>query len=148
MYPGFSGGPLVDVAGRVLGMNSSALSRGASLTVPVSTLLQVVDELRAHGRVRRGYLGVSIQPVQLSPSLAEKLEQTHGLIVMAVHPGAPAEQASLMLGDILIKFGDRPIRRLDDLMAALAEDQVGSRVLLQIVRGGDLIEKEVTIGER
>jgi S1-C subfamily serine protease len=148
MYPGFSGGPLIDVAGRVLGMNSSALMRGVSLSVPVPTLRQVIEDLHAHGRVRRGYLGVSIQPVELPAALGRELDQATGLMVMAVHPGGPAEDAGVMLGDILVRFDELPIRRLDDLTAALSGDRVGSTVLLRILRGGALAEKQVVLGER
>jgi S1-C subfamily serine protease len=148
MYPGFSGGPLIDVSGCTLGMNSSALVRGVSLTVPVSTLRQVVADLQAHGYVRRGYLGVSVQPVQLPPALGEQLGQSTGLMLMAVHPDGPAERAGMMLGDILVRFDDRPVRRLDDLTSALGGDRVGSTASLQLVRGGSVEYKQVVIGER
>ncbi|MCH8206774.1 MAG: serine protease, partial [Chloroflexi bacterium] len=73
MYPGFSGGPLVDAAGQVLGLNTSALLRGVSLTVPVPTLRRVVDDLLAHGRVRRARLGIGIQPTRLPQPMADQL---------------------------------------------------------------------------
>jgi S1-C subfamily serine protease len=69
MYPGFSGGPLVNAGGEVLGLNTSALLRGISITVPGTTLRQVVGALLSHGRVRRGYLGVGAQPVRLPGNL-------------------------------------------------------------------------------
>jgi S1-C subfamily serine protease len=148
MYPGFSGGPLIDVSGRVLGMNSSALVRGVSLSVPVPTLRQVAADLQAHGHVRRGYLGISIQQVQLPVVLGEQLGQSTGLMVMAVHPDGPAEDAHLMLGDILVRFDEHPIRCLDDLMVALTGDRVGSTASLQLIRGGSLEYRQVVVGER
>ncbi|MDH3604679.1 MAG: S1C family serine protease, partial [Candidatus Tectomicrobia bacterium] len=81
MYPGFSGGPLLNAAGQVVGMNTSGLLRDASLTVPVSTLRGVVDMLLAHGRVRRGFLGVSTQLVRLPAALAESVGQETGLLL-------------------------------------------------------------------
>ncbi|MBE0690757.1 MAG: trypsin-like peptidase domain-containing protein, partial [Anaerolineae bacterium] len=101
MYPGFSGGPLVSAAGPFLGMNSSALLRGVSVTIPAATLRRVVETLLAHGKVKRGFLGVSAQPVRLPSAIAESAGQETGLLLAVVEPGSPAEAASLMLGDTL-----------------------------------------------
>ena len=87
--PGFSGGPLVDVAGQVLGLNTAGLLRGTIVTVTAPTLRRVVDSLRAHGRIRRGYLGVAAHAVRLPLALAGQLQQNTGLLVIAVEPGAP-----------------------------------------------------------
>jgi S1-C subfamily serine protease len=84
MYAGFSAGPLVDVAGRVAGLNSSALARGVSVTLPTATVRRVVETLLAHGKVRRGYLGVSTQRIRLSSALAEQVGQETGLLVNQV----------------------------------------------------------------
>lgn len=148
MYPGFSGGPLVDVEGRVVGLNSSALLRGITLTIPTPTLDRVVDTLLAHGRIRRGYLGVGAQPVRLPEALATQLDQETGLLLVSVVPGGPAEQGSLFLGDIIVSLAGRPVRHLDDLLALLGEAQVGIPASVRIVRGGQLQELSVIIGER
>ena len=148
MYPGFSGGPLVDVEGRVVGLNSSALLRGITLTIPTPTLDRVVDTLLAHGRIRRGYLGVGAQPVRLPEALATQLDQETGLLLVSVEPGGPAEQGSLFLGDIIVSLAGRPVRHLDDLLALLSEAQVGIPASVRIVRGGQLQELSVIIGER
>jgi S1-C subfamily serine protease len=87
MYPGFSGGPLVDASGRVIGINTSALLRGTSLAVPTATVSRVVADLLAHGQVRRGYLGVGTQPARLPARLAEQLGQETGLLLVSVEPG-------------------------------------------------------------
>jgi S1-C subfamily serine protease len=84
MYPGFSGGPLVDVEAKLLGMNSSALLPGVSIAVPVSSLKLVTQALLTHGRIRRGYLGVSTQRVSLPRTVREELGQKKGLLVVAV----------------------------------------------------------------
>ena len=92
MYPGFSGGPLVDVESRVLGLNTSALARGLSLAVPVDTIERVVKSLMTHGRIRRGYLGIGAQPVRLPEALAKDLGQESGLLLVSVEEGSPADQ--------------------------------------------------------
>lgn len=148
MYPGFSGGPLLSAAGEVIGLNTSALLRGASLTVPAATLRRVVEALLAHGRVRRGFLGIGSQPVRLPDALAATLGQETGLLLVSVEPGSPADQAGLLLGDTLVALGDQRIRHMDDLQAALSADRVGQTVTARIVRGGEVQERPVTIGER
>jgi S1-C subfamily serine protease len=148
MYPGFSGGPLVDVNGEVLGLNTSALLRGISLAVPTPTVRQVVETLLAHGRVRRGYLGVGAQPVRLPADLAESLGQETGLLLVSVEPGAPADAAGLTLGDTIVALDGQPVRHMDELLALLGADRVGASVPISIVRGGQAQELTVTIGER
>jgi len=148
MYPGFSGGPLVDVNGQVLGLNTSALLRGISLTVPALTLQQVVQTLLAHGRMRRGYLGVGTQPVHLPAALAQQLGQETGLLIMSVNPSSPAEKAGLLLGDTIVGLDRHPVRHIDDLLALLSGDRVGVDVPVRLVRGGQTQELAVTIGER
>jgi S1-C subfamily serine protease len=148
MYPGFSGGPLVDADGKVLGLNTSALLRGISLAVPASTLRRVTETLLAHGRVRRGYLGVGSQPVRLPSALARQLDQETGLLLVSVEPGSPAEQGGLLLGDVIVALAGQSIRHMDDLLAGLSGDQVGASVSLRIVRGGKVQEMKVVIGER
>jgi S1-C subfamily serine protease len=148
MYPGFSGGPLVDVAGGVLGLNTSALLRGISLSVPTPTVRQVVETLLAHGRVRRGYLGVGAQPARLPADLAEQVGQETGLLLVSVEPGAPADEAGLTLGDTIVALDGQPVRHMDELLALLGGDRVGASVPVGIVRGGQTQELTVTIGER
>lgn len=144
MYPGFSGGPLVDAEGRVLGMNTRALRRDLALTIPLPTLRRVVVRLQTHGSVRRGYLGLSAQPVRLP----EGTEQKVGLIVVSVQPDSPAAKGGLMLGDILLALNGKALHRMEDLLAMLSELGVGTRINLKIWRGGQLHDLEVTLGER
>ncbi len=148
MYPGFSGGPLAGASGEVLGLNTSALVRGASVAVPVATLHRVVDTLVAHGRVRRGYLGVGTQPVRLPADVAQGLERDTGLLVVSVEPGSPAHGDGLVLGDTIVALDGAPVRHLDDLLALLTEDRIGGRVPLQVLRGGRLQDMSVAVGER
>lgn len=148
MYPGFSGGPLVDVSGRVLGLNTSALLRGISLSVPTPNVRRVVEVLLAHGRVRRGYLGVGAQPVRLPATLAGQLGQETGLLLVSVEPDGPAGQGGLLLGDTIVALDGQSVRHMDDLLALLSSDRVGATAPVRFVRGGQVQELTVTIGER
>lgn len=148
MYPGFSGGPLVDAHGYLVGMNSSELLPGVSLAVPVTTLARVAESLLAHGRVRRGYLGINSQGVRLPKSAREQLGQDSGLLVVSVEPDSPADKAGVTLGDTLVSIAGSAIRHHSDLMAQLTGERVGTTVPLRLLRGGQLANLEITIGER
>ena len=148
MYPGFSGGPLINTAGQALGVNTSALLRGINLSIPTATVRRVVETLLAHGRVRRGYLGVGAQVVRLPASLAQQLGQETGLLLGSVEPGSPAELGGLFMGDTIVALAGQPVRHLDDLLALLGGDRVGSEAPVRIVRGGQMADMRVTIGEQ
>ncbi|MBI5301053.1 MAG: trypsin-like peptidase domain-containing protein [Chloroflexi bacterium] len=148
MYPGFSGGPLVDADGQFAGLNTSALLRGVSITVPTATIRQVVETLLTKGRISRGYLGVGAQPVRLPDALAQQLKQETGLLVVSVEPNGPADKAGLFLGDVIVAVEGAPIRHLDDLLGALSSDRVGAAVRVKIVRGGVTQDKSAVVGER
>lgn len=148
MFPGFSGGPLVDASGRVVGINSSALARGASVAVPVAAVRKVVDALRQHGRIKRGYLGVSTQPVPLAEAVATQAGQASGLMVIGVEKGSPAEKGGLLQGDVLIGLAGERLTNVENLHLALGPSTVGQPVTVRLVRGGQVVELKVTIGER
>lgn len=147
MYPGYSGGPLADVEGRIIGMNSSHLARGVSLTLPTATIRRIVEALVTHGRVRRGFLGIKAQPVRLPEAIATEAGQETGLLLAAVESGSPADQSGLLLGDTLLSFDGQPVRHMDDLLAALSGERAGQSVEARILRGGQLQTVTVTIGE-
>lgn len=148
MYPGFSGGPLVDSSGQVAGINTSAILRGVSLVIPVKTLNNVVDALVAHGHVRRGFLGVSAQPVKLPEDLKQQVGQETGLLLASVESDSPAASGGLILGDTIVALNGEPTRHLDDLQGLLGGDAVGASIAVRIVRGGQVRELTVVIGER
>lgn len=148
MYPGFSGGPLVTAGGAFIGLNTSALMRGVSVSLPAATVSRVASTLLAHGRVRRGYLGVSAQPVRLPAPLVEQLGQETGLLIASVEPDSPADTAGMLLGDTLVGMDGQAVRHMDDLMATLSGDRVGKAATARVVRGGQLLDMPVTIGER
>ena len=150
MYPGFSGGPLVDAWGRVAGMNSSLLASGVSMAVPTEVIGSVVQALLSQGRVRRGYLGLRTQSVALPGELAQRhgLSQEGGLLVVRVEPGGPSERAGLMLGDVLVALDGQPVQNADQLQGMLGPDRVGKELRARLIRGGDMREVDITVGER
>ena len=148
MYPGFSGGPLVSADGRFIGLNTSVLLPGASLTIPAGTIQRVAQELLAHGKVRRGYLGITTQTVRLPGQMAERLGQPTGLLIVSVQSKSPADRAELLLGDTLLGMGDHPLRHVDDLVAELGSDRINQEVALSVLRGGETRTVRVTVGER
>ncbi len=149
-YPGFSGGPLINTEGEVLGLNTSGLTRGSSLTIPVKVAWRVAEALATHGSVKRGYLGVRTQPVEIPEAArtALKREQEHGLLVLWLEEGGPAETGGLLVGDILVAVSGQPVGDPDDLFSALGSDTVGKSVALEVLRGGRPETVNVTVGER
>lgn len=149
MYPGFSGGPLVDSTGQLVGMNSSALLRGVSVSIPSPTIDRVVSALLKHGRIRRGYLGIRTQPVRLPEPLVEDLGQKTGLLLISIEAGTAADKASLVMGDTIIAFDGQPIRNFEDLLSTLnSPDIVGKEAELRILRAGEIQSVKLTVGEQ
>jgi S1-C subfamily serine protease len=104
--------------------------------------------LLAHGRVRRGFLRLSTQPVRLPAGLAQHLGQETGLLLTAVEPGSPAEQGGLWLGDALVALDGTPIRQHEDVLAFLSPERIGTTVLARLIRGGQVQEQRVVVGEQ
>lgn len=150
LYPGFSGGALVDAAGRVVGINTSGLSRSLNLAVPTTTVNHVVDALLSNGRIARGFLGVAMQPVRLPENLRSGLQSgtEAGLIVVSVEQNGPAEQAGVIVGDIITALDGKPVSDTNDVQSLLDPDRVGKPLTVQIIRGGAVTEFTVTVGER
>jgi S1-C subfamily serine protease len=149
-YPGFSGGPLIDLDGKVLGINTSGFGPGTSLTIPGALAWQMAETLRNQGRVRRGYLGVRTQVVDLPASLQSKLgrSQEHGLMLVSLEADSPAEKSGLIVGDILVGAEGKPMQDHDELMARLASGTTGKTLTFEILRGGELKSQAVVVGER
>lgn len=150
LYPGFSGGALVDAAGRVVGINTSGLSRSLNLAVPTTTVNRVIDALLSKGRIARGFLGVAMQPVRLPENLRGGLPSgtEAGLIVVSVEQGGPAEQAGVIVGDIITALDGKPVADTNDVQSLLDPDRVGKPLTVQLIRGGAVTELTVTVGER
>jgi S1-C subfamily serine protease len=150
VYDGFSGGPLVEAGGRVLGINTSGLARALALSLPVATVDRVVSELVKKGHVTRGYLGLAVQPVRLPEPMRRRLglEGTMGLVIINLEPGGPADGAGLLLGDIITGLDGRQVGDPSDILAFLGAEGVGKQATLRIVRAGEIQSVAVTIGER
>src|SRR5690348_5471041 len=141
IYDGFSGGPLVDADGRVLGINTSTLLRGVPTAVPAATVDRVLAQLLEHGHVPTGYLGVGMQPVRL-PS------KRTALMVVSVDPDGPAGRGGVLLGDVITAIDDQAVAEPADVLAQLDAARVGKTARLGLVRAGQLASVTVTVGQR
>jgi S1-C subfamily serine protease len=150
IYDGFSGGPLVESGGRVLGLNTSGLARGMPLTIPGTTVDHVADQILAGGRLARGYLGLASQPVRLPDGLRKslQLDGDFGLVVVNVEPGGPADRAGVLLGDILVALDGTPVSDPRDVLGALTPERVGRSLRARVLRGGQPTELSITVGQR
>ncbi|MFT3835815.1 MAG: PDZ domain-containing protein [Myxococcaceae bacterium] len=146
--PGFSGGALTGLDGKVLGLVSTGLIRGTSVAVPYATLKNVAEQLQKHGRVRQGYLGVSMQPVQLPGDVKAATGEEIGLLVIGVEKGGPADQAGVLYGDTLLHLGDDSVKTLEDLYSYLRSDHVGEKVPVKLWRNGKLETLQLTLGAK
>jgi len=150
IFIGFSGGALADAEGRIIGINTTGLARGAGVTIPASTVDRVVDQLLAGGRIARPYLGVGMHPVLLPDKLKEKfnLPQPAGLIMLSVDLDGPADKAGLTIGDVLLTLGEAPIVDTDDVQAILGSQEVGAVIKAKFLRGAEVKEVDIKLGER
>ncbi|HEX7113759.1 MAG TPA: trypsin-like peptidase domain-containing protein [Steroidobacter sp.] len=152
IYDGFSGGALVNAGGEIVGLTTSGFGRGAAMAIPARAVTRIAEQLLEGGRVRRGHLGVAMQPVRLAPAqaraLGEGIENDTGLIVIGVEPDGTAAQAGVLVGDIVVLVGNSPVRDVDDVLAAMANTGVGQPLTLGLVRGGAPVDVTVQLGER
>jgi S1-C subfamily serine protease len=150
LYPGFSGGPLIDVLGRVAGVTTSGASRHLQYAIRSAAVTRLVEHVAQRGRIPRAYLGVGTQPVALPEALRERLglEQRTAVIVVNVRPDSPAGAAGLIIGDVVLSIGGEAIAEPEDLGAALRPERVGQTVAVRLVRAGEPREVPVTVGER
>jgi S1-C subfamily serine protease len=150
VYDGFSGGPLVDASGAVLGLNNSALARGTPMALPAKAVDRVLDELLESGHVRRPFIGVAVQPVALSASLVKQHQLGHdsGLLIVSIADASPADKAGVLLGDVLLEANGQSIGRPDDLLDALSSVEDGGAVTLKLLRGGTIKTVSVTPADR
>jgi S1-C subfamily serine protease len=139
---GFSGGPLVDLHGHALGVNTAGLLRGGA-TVPASTLTRVVPDLLAHGRVGRGYLGVSVVPTVLPDTVAAQAGAARGVVVVGIERESPAEKGAMHIGDVIVSVDSHSIEAPGDLLSVL-EGRVRAEVNIKVVRGGEVRTLTVT----
>ncbi|HYY46054.1 MAG TPA: trypsin-like peptidase domain-containing protein [Candidatus Angelobacter sp.] len=147
LYPGFSGGPLVNADGRAAGMNSWVFGRGDGRAIAMDVAERVVESLRTDGRIKRPYLGIGTQEVALPDPVKARANQESGLLIVAVEPQSPADRAGLMQGDTLLALDGTATPSLADLYAGLRKIKVGSTQTVRVVRAGELKDISVTVGE-
>jgi S1-C subfamily serine protease len=149
LYPGFSGGALITTGGEVIGINTAG-PRHHALTIPATTVNRVVDQLLQGGRVARGYLGLGMQPVRLPEGWQRSLSlsQNTGVIVVSIEAGMPADQAEILMGDILIALDNTAINDVGDVLSMLDGERIGKPLNARIIRGGNLLELPIIVGER
>jgi S1-C subfamily serine protease len=148
MYPGFGGGPLVDSAGRIHGVNSGALSRPLATTIPVETVNRVVTQLLERGYVARGWIGAAMQPVRFDPASRKRVKRDGGLLLVSIEPDTPAAKAGLLIGDVIVAIDGEELESFDQLLGLLNGDAVGKTVRLDVVRAGEQRPIDIVIGER
>jgi S1-C subfamily serine protease len=151
LNPGNSGGPLVNAAGEVVGVNTAMImgGQGLSFAVPINTARIVIPSLLREGRVRRGYLGVAVQDVPLLRRVVNHfhLPSESGLLIVSVEARSPAEGAGLRDGDIIVAFAGHPVAGADDLHRLLTREQIGQRAPIVVIRGTERITIDVEPGE-
>jgi S1-C subfamily serine protease len=150
LYPGFSGGPLLNARGEVVGINTRGLAHGRAVTVPVATVNRVVEELLEKGRIARPYLGIAMQPVEVPENMRSKLatETRAGLLVVHVENGGPAEKAGILLGDVVFEVSGKTVEHVDAIQDSLATATIGDVLRVRVVRAGEIKPVSITLGER
>ena len=147
--PGNSGGPLIDLNGNVIGINTAIVpyAQGIGFAIPVNMAKQIMDDLIKHGEVRRGWLGVTVQPLTASLVEAYKIPTKEGSIVADVQKGSPAEKFGLKRGDVIISVGDSKVKNSEDVVFAVRNRLAGEKVPFEIYRDGKKMTVEVTLGD-
>ena len=147
-YPGFSGGPLIDMQGAVIGILTTGLVNGIALAIPMDIAKNIADTLVKQGYIKRGYLGISSQLVRLPDAQRAGQTQEHGLLIVKVDENSPAEKGGLMLGDILVALDGHAITDSEDLQVLLTGDRVDKAIPIDVIRGNALQTLQVTVGQR
>ncbi len=147
-YPGFSGGPLIDTQGNVAGILTTGLANGVALAIPMQIATSIADTLAKQGYIKRGYLGISSQFIELPATQRAGRNQEHGLLIVKVDDNSPAQQGGILLGDILLTLDGHQINDAEELQLLLVGDRVGKTIPVEVVRGNTLQTLQVTIGQR
>ena len=148
MHDGFAGGAFLNTQGGLIGIATASAIRGLGVVIPAPIAWKTAATLIEHGGLKRGYLGLAGQPVQLSDAQQGGDVREHALLVVGVTSGSPAAAAGLLVGDILVQFDGHPVESPEDLLDLLLGDRVGRSVPLRILRGGTSMDVTVAVGER
>jgi S1-C subfamily serine protease len=145
LNPGYSGGPLVDARGRMIGINA-AYANNRGISVPVNTVKGVIDKLMHDGKIKRAYMGITADSINLPDNLSEQADigQDSGLIVYGVDQDSAAKKAGLAIGDVIVKLDGKPVESLIDLRGLLDDKAIGRHVNISVLRGEKLTQLTVT----
>jgi S1-C subfamily serine protease len=149
LNPGFSGGPLVDVDGKIIGLNAAYVS-SRGIAIRVSKVRNIIEQLATMGTIKKAYIGIVTNEISLPSEIATQLEpnQEEGLIVISVEKGTAAKKAGLLIGDIIVRFDDQPVKSIYELRRKLLkQDFIGKSVKLDVIRGEKRTEISITPGE-
>lgn len=147
-YPGFSGGPLINTQGAVLGITTTGLVNSAAFAIPADIAWSIAETLARQGSIKRGYLGISSQLVNIPPAQRGGRTQENGLLIVKVDENSPAHKGGILLGDILVSLDGHALNDAEDLQTVLTGDRVGKTIPVEVIRGGTLQTLQVTIGQR
>jgi len=145
LNPGYSGGPLIDVYGKMIGLNTAYVwNRG--IAVPITTVKRIVESLKKEGKIKRAYLGIVSNTVTLPQEIATQpqINQPSGIMIYSVEQGSPAKKAGLAMGDVIIKFNDKSIESINDLHRLLTDEIIGKTTKIKTLRGENLTELTIT----
>jgi S1-C subfamily serine protease len=147
--PREEGGVLIDADGAFLGMAVPGPRRTA-LAIPAETITRVAEQLLAHGRIARGYLGLGLHPVRLDPALTTRLSlpERRGVIVVNIDPQGPGQNAGMLIGDVVVSWNGEPVRMVREVLRRLGPDAVGQEIELAVVRAGEARSIKLKVGER
>jgi S1-C subfamily serine protease len=143
LNPGYSGGPLIDVYGKMIGLNTAFIwNRG--IAVPINTIKHIVETLKNDGKIKRAYLGIVSDTVRLPQEIATQVNQQSGVMIYQVEADSPAKKAGLAMGDVILKFNQKSIHSINDLHRYLTEEVIGKPTSLQTLRGENPTELTIT----
>ena len=147
-YPGFSGSPLIDTQGAVLGVLTTGLGNSITLAIPTQLAKQVADSITQFGYRKRGYLGIGSQLVEIPANQRANRTQEYGLLIVKVDEHSPAQRAGVMIGDILVSVDGQVIKDPEDLKMSLTSERVGKTIPVEVIRGNGVQTLQITVGQR
>ena len=148
MHDGFAGGAFVDTSGALIGIATASTIRGLGVVIPSAIAWKAAQDLLAHGRMKRGFIGIAGQPVRLPDGQRGTEGGEEALLVVGVNADGPAAKAGMLVGDVILALDGHPITAPEELLDLLAGDRVGKTATLKLLRGGTPIDLGVTVGER
>jgi S1-C subfamily serine protease len=150
LQPTGVGGAVVDTNEKIVGIATPRFARFGATAIPTGAVNRVVDTILRKGRVPRGYLGVGLQPVRLPEQLRQQLQRPEktAAIVLEVEPGGPAQKAGVFIGDILVGLAGKAVTRLEDIQTHLMGENIGKSLAAKFIRGGEVREAAIVVGER